>query len=95
MFVTVILEAVEPLKVLAVPRGAVLSDKQGDYLYVVNDRNVAEQRRVKLANQSTPDTAAVADGLKAGERVIVEGIQRVRPNQVVAPAPASARVGGT
>src|SRR6185437_15889291 len=33
-FVSVSLEAVEPLKVLAVPRAAVLSDQQGDYVYV-------------------------------------------------------------
>ncbi len=87
-FVTVSLEAVEPLKVLAVPRAALLSDQQGDYLYVVNDKNVAEQRRVKLG-QSTPDIAAVTEGLKPGEQVVVEGIQRVRPNLVVAPGPAS------
>jgi membrane fusion protein (multidrug efflux system) len=88
MFVSVLLEAVEPLKVLAVPRVAILSDQQGDYLYVVNAQNVVEQRRVKLG-QSTPDIAAVSEGLKEGERVIVEGIQRARPNQPVAPAPAS------
>jgi len=87
-FVTVSLEAVEPLKVLAVPRAAILSDQQSDYVFVVNDKNVAEQRRVKLG-QSTPDVAAVVDGLKPGEQVVVEGIQRVRPNLVVAPAPAS------
>ncbi|WP_024921744.1 MULTISPECIES: efflux RND transporter periplasmic adaptor subunit [unclassified Afipia] len=88
VFVTVSLEAVEPLKVLAIPRAAILSDQQGDYVFVVNDKNVAEQRRVKLA-QSTPEIAAVAEGLKPSEQVVVEGIQRVRPNIVVAPAPAS------
>jgi membrane fusion protein (multidrug efflux system) len=87
-FVTVILEAVEPLQVLAIPRSAILMDQQGPYVYVVDDKNVAEQRRVKLG-QSTPDTAAVVEGLKQGDGVIVEGIQRVRPNQVVAPAPAA------
>jgi membrane fusion protein (multidrug efflux system) len=88
-FVTVLLEAVEPLKVLAVPRGAILSDQQGNYLYVVNAQNTAEQRRVKLGGQSTPEIAAVVDGLKLGEKVVVEGIQRVRPNLFVAPASAT------
>ena len=87
-FVRVLLEAVEPEQVVAVPRAAVLSDQQGDYVYVVDDQNMARQRRVRLG-QSTPDTAAVVEGLKPGERVIVEGIQRVRPDIVVAPAPAS------
>jgi membrane fusion protein (multidrug efflux system) len=87
-FVTVSLEAVEPLKVLAVPRAAILTDQQGDYVYVVNAQNVAEQRRVKLG-QSTAAVAGIVEGLKQGEKVIVEGIQRVRPNVAVAPAPAS------
>ena len=88
MFVSVSLEAIEPLKVLAIPRGAILSDQQGGYVYVVNSENKVEQRRVKLG-QSTPDIAAITDGLKENEKVIVEGIQRARPNLVVAPAPAS------
>lgn len=87
-FVTVSLEAVQPQSVLAIPRSAVLTDQQGDYVYVVNAENRAEQRRVRLG-QSTPAVAAVLDGLKQGEQVIVEGIQRVRPNIVVAPAPAA------
>jgi membrane fusion protein, multidrug efflux system len=87
-FVTVLLEAVEPTQVLAVPRAALLADQQGQYVYIVNDQNIAEQRRVKLG-ESTPDTASVVDGLKPGDRVITEGIQRVRPNQPVAPAPAA------
>ena len=93
LFVTVSLEAVEPLKVLAIPRAAILSDQQGDYVFVVNDKNVAEQRRVKLG-QSTPEIAGVAEGLKPGEQVVVEGIQRVRPNLVVDPAPASSMTVG-
>jgi membrane fusion protein (multidrug efflux system) len=87
-FVTVMLEAVEPLQVLAVPRAAILSDQQGDYVYVVGTGNIAHQRRVRLG-QSTPEVAAVADGLKEGEQVIVDGIQRARPNAAVAPAPAA------
>ena len=87
-FVTVSLEAVQPLKVVAVPRAAILSDQQGDYLYVVNAQNIAEQRRVKLG-QSTAEIAAVTEGLKEGEKVVSEGIQRVRPGLAVAPAPAS------
>jgi membrane fusion protein, multidrug efflux system len=87
-FVAVLLEAVEPLQVIAVPRAAILSDQQGDYVYVVGAGNIAHQRRVRLA-QSTPEVAAVADGLKEGEQVIVDGIQRARPNAVVAPAPAA------
>lgn len=91
-FVTVSLEAVEPRQVIAVSRAAVLADQQGDYVYVVDANDVARQRRVRLG-QSTPQVAAVIGGLKEGERVVVEGLQRVRADMPVAPRPASAPQG--
>ena len=88
-FVSVLLEGVQPVEVLAIPRAAVLSDQQGDYVYVLGADNKAEQRRIKLG-QSTSTIASVTNGLSAGEKVIVEGLQRVRPGESVAPGPASA-----
>jgi len=87
-FVTVMIEGVEPITVLAIPRAAVLSDQQGDYVFVVDAQNKAEQRRIHLG-QSTPSTAVVSNGLKEGELVISEGLQRVRPGQTVSPSPAT------
>jgi membrane fusion protein (multidrug efflux system) len=87
-FVTVLQEGVEPITVLAIPRAAVLSDQQGDYVYVVDAQNKAEQRRIHLG-QSTPSTAVVTTGLKEGELVISEGLQRVRPGATVSPSPAT------
>jgi membrane fusion protein (multidrug efflux system) len=87
-FVTVLLEGVQPVEVLAIPRSAVLSNQQGNYVFTVDADNKAEQRRIQLG-QSTPVIAAVISGIAAGEEVIVEGLQRVRPGQIVAPGPAS------
>ena len=87
--VTVILEDAHPLEVLTIPRAAVLSDQSGDYVYVVDREDKAQQRRVQLG-QSSPTAAAVLNGLQEGDNVIVEGIQRVRPGQPVSPAPATA-----
>lgn len=87
-FVSVFLEGVKPVEVLAVPRAAILSDQRGDYVFVVDKDNKAQRRDVKLG-QSTPTTASVESGLEAGEIVIVEGLQRVRPGQIVVPGPAS------
>ena len=87
-FVTVLLESVKPREVIAVPRAAILSDQEGGYVYVVDDHNTARQRRVRLG-QLTPETAGIADGLKEGEQVIVEGVQRARPNAPVTPAPVT------
>ncbi len=93
-FVTVLLEGVEPVEVVAVPRSSVLSDQQGDYVFVVGPDNKAEQRRIKLG-QSTSTIASVTSGLSVGEKVIVEGLQRVRAGQAVAPGPASALLQST
>jgi membrane fusion protein, multidrug efflux system len=96
-FVTVLLEGVHPVEVLAIPRAAVLSDQQGDFVYIVDAQNRAQIRRIKLG-QSTPTTAVIASGLRDGELVISEGVQRARPGEVVAPGPASpppSAVGGS
>ena len=87
-FVTVYLEGAEPIQVLAVPRAAVLSDQQGDYVYTVDAANKAHRSNVKLG-QSTPTVASVISGLNEGDTVIAEGLQRVRPDQPVSPAPVS------
>ena len=87
-FVTVLVEGIQPVMALGIPRKAVLSDQQGDYVYVVGTGNKVEQRRIQLG-QSTPTTAVVAGGLKDGEMVVTDGIQRVRPGIEVSPGPAS------
>jgi membrane fusion protein, multidrug efflux system len=91
-FVTVLLEGAQPITVLAIPRAAVLSDQQGDYVYIVDAQNKAQIRRIQQS-QSTPSTAVIVDGLKEGELVVSEGLQRVRPGETVSPGPASAPSG--
>jgi membrane fusion protein (multidrug efflux system) len=86
-FVTVILEAVEPVQAVTVPREAVLSDQQGDFVYVVSADNRVQRRTVRLG-QSTPETAVIASGLSEDERVVLEGVQRVQPDMEVSPGPA-------
>lgn len=86
-FVTVFLEGVKPVEVLAVPRAAILSDQRGDYVYLLDKDSKAQRQDVKLG-QSTPTTASVESGLKVGDLVIVEGLQRVRPGQPVVAGPA-------
>jgi membrane fusion protein (multidrug efflux system) len=91
-FVTAILEDAEPIEAVTVPRAAVLTDQQGDYIYVVDSENKVQQRRVQLG-PSTPGIAAVMSGLNDGEHVVVEGIQRIRPGQLVSPGTAGSAEG--
>ncbi len=86
-FVTVSLEGVRPQEVVSIPRSAILTDKEGDYVFVVGPSDKVEQRRVRLG-QSTSTVAAITSGLEVGERVVAEGVQRVRVGQVVAATPA-------
>jgi membrane fusion protein (multidrug efflux system) len=86
-FVTAVLEEVDPIEAVTIPRAAILTDQQGDYIYVVDPENKAQQRRVQLG-PSTPSTVAVMSGLNDGERVVVDGIQRIRPGALVSPGSA-------
>jgi membrane fusion protein (multidrug efflux system) len=92
-FVTVLLQGVVPVSALAVPRAAVLSDQQGDYVFVVGADDVARRTPVQLG-QSTPATAIIMSGLSAGQQVVLDGLQRVRDGAKVSPGPASPVVSG-
>ena len=89
--VRVIVEGEKVPTVVAVPQAAIAQDQSGPYLFIVNDKNVAEQKRVKTG-VARDGLVAITEGLKAGERVIVQGQQRVRPGMTVNPtlAPPSA-----
>ena len=85
--VRVIVEGEKVPTVVAVPQAAIAQDQTGTYLFVVNDKNVAEQRRIKVG-VARDGLVAVTEGLKAGEKVIVQGQQRVRQGMTVNPSPA-------
>jgi membrane fusion protein (multidrug efflux system) len=94
-FVSVSVEGVAPVEVLAIPRAAILTDQRSDYVYVVTAGNKAERRDVKLG-QSTPTTASISSGLQEGDLVVVEGLQRVKVGQPVSPgAPTPAPTAST
>ena len=71
-------------KALVVPQIAVQEDQQGYFVLVVDAVNRVEQRRVELDRQLESEWV-VTGGLAAGERVIVQGVQKVRPDMVVNP----------
>lgn len=77
-FVTVVIEELEPTLSVLVPQNATQRDQRGDFVLVVTDQQLVEQRYVTLGPQEGT-AVVVADGLRSGESVIVEGLQRVRP----------------
>ena len=85
-FVTVVVESATPVAELTLPREAVLSDQRGEFVYVVSAGDTVERREVQLG-KSTSATAVISSGLSEGERVVVDGIQRVQPGTKVTPGP--------
>ena len=87
--VGVIAERGAPQSALVVPQAAVQLDQAGRFVLVVDAAKKVEQRRVTTGVEQGRDVV-VTDGLKEGELIIVEGIQKVRPGQVVAATVLSA-----
>lgn len=73
-----------PRDALMVPGEAVSFDQQGEYLLVVNDKNIVERRGVTLGPQ-VGTMQAIEQGIKADDWVIVEGILQAIPGRVVSP----------
>ena len=80
--VGVTVERGAPQSALTIPQSAVLLDQAGRYVLVVDAAKKVEQRRITTGAERGRDIVVTA-GLKEGELVIVEGIQKVRPGQVV------------
>jgi len=81
-FVDVALELSTQKNAIVVPTKAVQSGQQGDYVYVVTPDNTAEPRPIKTSGVYE-NLTLVSDGLRPGERVIVDGQLRVVPNAKV------------
>ena len=80
--VGVVVERGPPQAALVVPQAAVQLDQAGRYVLIVDEAKKVELRRVTTGVEEGRDVV-VTEGLKEGELVIVEGVQKVRPGQIV------------
>lgn len=90
-FVTVLISDPHPVSSMVIPRSAVLSDQQGDYVYVLDAQNRAHRANVKLGD-TIEANQVVNSGLTDGQRVVVDGVQRVHAGAAVKPAAPEAAV---
>ena len=67
---------------ISLPARAVMQGPQGTFVYVVDESGNAQARPVKLG-LATANGHVMNEGLAAGDRVIVEGVVKVRPGQPV------------
>lgn len=73
-----------PREAVLVDEKAIGTDQNKRYVLVLDDQNHAAYREVTLGANVGP-LRVVEKGLEAGERIVVNGLQRVRPGAVVAP----------
>jgi len=78
---------------LLIPQRAVLSLQGGYQVAVVDGENKVSIRPVQLGD-SVGNQWVVTEGLKPGERVVAEGLQKVRPGALVRPKPFTANANG-
>ena len=81
-YVTVMVTRSKPKLMPVVPQSAVLEDHDGRYVLVVDDQNRVSMQRVKTGPVVGVNWA-VKSGLVVGEMVIVQGVQKAQPGQVV------------
>ncbi len=82
LFVRVRIPVSKPYQALMVPESALATDQNIKFVYVVGSDGTATRRGVTLG-ALRGEMRIVAAGLQAGERVIVKGLQRVKPGQKV------------
>ncbi|MGD9616552.1 MAG: efflux RND transporter periplasmic adaptor subunit [Alphaproteobacteria bacterium] len=88
-FVRVRIRGVTLPDAIVVPKRAISQGPQGPSVFVVGANDIAEARPVRLGAE-LPEGWAVRDGLEGGERVVVDGVIRVRAGAPVRPTTAPA-----
>ncbi len=82
LFVRVRVPTSDPYQALMIPETALALDQSERYVYVVGSDGVAQRRNVEVGTRRG-GWRIVTSGLEPGERVIVKGLQRVRPGEPV------------
>jgi len=84
-FVRVRMGEVRPHDRVLISDKAIATDQDKKYVYVVDDQNKVNYRAVVLGG-SVDNMRIVRSGLTSGERIVVSGLQRIRPGAIVAPS---------
>ncbi len=85
MFVSVRLWAAGPSKTILVPEDAVSSDQSKRFVFVVTPGGHTADYREVVLGQEMDGKRVVLSGLHSGDRIIVDGVQRVQPGAAVDP----------
>lgn len=89
--VRLVIERSDPEKFLTIPMAALSTDQAGPYAFVIDADGTAHQRRLKLGI-SRDGRIAITEGLKEGENVVVQGLQKVRDGAKVVAQPDTSQL---
>lgn len=89
-FVRITLKGASRPGAILVPQRAVLEGQTGKFVYIMNAESKAEARPVDVGDW-IGDKWIISSGLNAGDRVIVDGVIKIRPGEAVQVATALAR----
>ncbi len=81
-FVNIKLFSNNKIKAPSVPQVAIQENQAGKYVYIVDENNIARLTYIKTGIQSG-DNWIVTEGVKVGDRVVVDGLQKVVPGAPV------------
>lgn len=95
MFVRAVLEEGVNERAILVPQRSVTRNQAGDAIVMIVGSEEKAQPRVIKVLRTIGDNWLVSEGLKAGDRVIMEGLQRARPGMPVRAVPFGSMVNGT
>lgn len=87
-FVRVTVQGITLQDAITVPKPAVSQGPQGPFVYAVGEDGRVSARPIRLGAE-LPEHWVVRDGLRPGERVVTEGVLRVRPGAPVRIAEAA------
>lgn len=91
MFAQIRLGSAQELPALLIPDKAIGTNQSKKFVMVVDDKNTANYREVTLGDFYDGQRAVLA-GVQAGERIISNGLSKVRPNTPVNPTPSAPAV---
>jgi len=81
--VTVLVQGKNAVRSVTVPQIALINDVSGRYVLVVDENNNVSRVNVELGERLDGSMQVIRSGLNGGERIIIEGMQKVRPNMPV------------
>ena len=84
-FLRLVMEGLTRVNALIVPQEAIMQCVNGAYVYIVNDKNMVESVNIQTGLMTKEGGWIVDSGLKAGDRVIVSNLMKIRPGMTVDP----------